>query len=129
MATQVTVTIPDNVYKRAQSLADMIGRDVETILAMMLELSLPRYSPEIDLTVSVDSLPDDELLAVTELQLIPEQSQRYSLLLYRQQNETLSLSEKNELSALNRVYELGIVYQSQALADAHKRGLIKELDN
>lgn len=125
MVTQITVTLPDNVYKRAQSLADMIGQDVETILAMMLELSLPRYSPDIDLSVSVESLENNELLAVTELRLIPEQSQRHSELLEKQANEDLTRFEENELNALNRVYELGIVYQSQALAEAYKRGLIK----
>ncbi len=129
MATQITVNIPDSVYKRAQSLADMIGQDIETILAMMLELSLPRYSPDVDLTVSVESLADNELLAVTELELIPEQSQRHSFLLDKQQNASLSIPEKNELNALNRMYELGIVYQSQALAEAYKRGLIRELES
>lgn len=127
MVTQITVSVPDNVYQRAKALSQLIDQDIETILSMMLELSLPRFVPDIDLSRPVESLENDILVAATQLRLLPEQSERHSTLLKQQQNTTLSMTEENELKTLNHVYELGIVYQSQALAEAVKRGLIKGL--
>ena len=127
MGTQITVTVPENVYQRTLVLANLIDQPVETILSMMLDLSLPRFTPDMDLSTPVESLSDETLLSATRLRLIPEQSERHSELLYKQQNATLTSNEKNELDTLNRVYELGIVYQSQALAEAVKRRLIESL--
>jgi len=129
MVMQITMSIPDNVYQRAKILADMIDDNIETILSMMLELSLPRFIPDLDLSVSVDLLSDDVLLSATQLRLISEQSERHSQLLYHQQNSTLTAVEKNELKTLNHVYELGVVYQSQAYTEAVKRGLIAGMNN
>jgi len=74
-------------------------------------------------------LADDVLLSATQLRLIAEQSERHSQLLYKQQNSSLTVLELNELKTLNHVYELGVVYQSQAYAEAVKRGLIQGLNN
>lgn len=124
MVMQITLNIPDAVYQRAKKLAGLIDVDIETIVSMMLELSLPRFNPDIDLSLPVSSLSDSDLLSATKLRLIPEQSERHSQLLQQQQNATLTDTEKAELDTLNRVYELGVVYQSQALAEAVKRGLM-----
>lgn len=129
MVMQITVSIPDNVYQRAKILADMIDDNIETILSMMLELSLPRFVPNLDLSISVDQLSDVDLLSATKLRLISEQSERHSQLLYDQQNSTLTAVEEHELKTLNHVYELGIVYQSQAYAEAVKRGLIAGMND
>jgi len=129
MVMQITVTVPDSVYQRAQRLAQLIDVKVETVLSMMLELSLPRFVPDIDLSVPVETLSDDIVLSATQLRLIPEQSERHSYLLNQQQNASLTDTEKAELETLNRVYELGLVFQSQALAEATKRGLITGMDD
>lgn len=129
MVMQITVTVPDSVYQRAQRLAQLIDVKVETVLSMMLELSLPRFVPDIDLSVPVETLSDDIVLSATQLRLIPEQSERHSHLLNQQQNASLTDTEKAELETLNRVYELGLVFQSQALAEATKRGLIAGMDD
>lgn len=129
MVMQITLNIPDAVYQRAKKLASLIDVDVETVVSMMLELSLPRFIPDMDLSVPVTTITNDELLAATKLRLLPEQSERHSQLLKQQQNATLSDIEKAELDTLNRVYELGIVYQSQALAEAVKRGLLSGMNN
>lgn len=129
MVMQITVSIPDNVYQRAKILADMMDDNIETILSMMLELSLPRFVPDLDLSISVDQLSDDDLLTATQLRLISEQSERHSQLLYNQQNSTLTTVEEHELKTLNHVYELGVVYQSQAYVEAVKRGLISGMND
>jgi hypothetical protein len=54
----------------------------------------------------------------------PEQDRRLSTLL-RQGQE--GLTERQELQALMRVYEIGMIYKAQALAEAVRRGLREPL--
>jgi|GEM_PF-3047414 len=35
MVTQITMSVPDNVYQRTKSLANLIDENVETILSLM----------------------------------------------------------------------------------------------
>jgi hypothetical protein len=48
MSTQVMVTLPDEVYRRAASLARLSGRRMSDVLADTIALSLPRLSPQAD---------------------------------------------------------------------------------
>jgi hypothetical protein len=66
-------------------------------------------------------------MALTELQMQPERNQQLSALLNKQQNIGLNDTERIELQTLMRVYEIGMVYKSQALAEAVKRGLKEPL--
>ena len=52
----------------------------------------------------------------------PEQDDRLSLLLYKQQAETLGIEERSELSALMEIYKEGLLRKAQALKEAVKRG-------
>jgi hypothetical protein len=62
-----------------------------------------------------------------ELRLEPKVDRRLSELLDHQQAGTLSDIEQAELAALMRVYEMGLLRQSQALAEAVRRGLREPL--
>ncbi|HSO73424.1 MAG TPA: hypothetical protein VLU47_01180 [Blastocatellia bacterium] len=57
----------------------------------------------------------------------PEADHRLSALLQEQQAGTLSDLEGAELAALMKGYELGLLRQSQALAEAVRRGLMAPL--
>ncbi len=129
MSVELTVTLPDNVYQRAQRLAQLTGRDVGDILTTMLELSLPPLIPRIDTDQPVSVLSDDEVLALTELQMSPEKDKRLSDLLYKQQADDLNEAESIEFQALMRVYEIGMVRKAQGLAEAVKRGLREPLES
>ena len=41
MSVQVMVALPDQVYRRAESLARLTSRDVSKLLADTIEISLP----------------------------------------------------------------------------------------
>jgi hypothetical protein len=77
---------------------------------------------------AVTSLSDEEVLALTELQMVPEQDRRLSALLQKQQEEALSAPERAELFALMQVYQEGILRQAQALREAVWRGLRAPLE-
>ncbi|MCI0584103.1 MAG: hypothetical protein L0227_14670, partial [Chloroflexi bacterium] len=81
MSTRVTITLPDEVYHRAESLAHRTRRDVAEVLADTLMLSLPTSDEPAAQGVSVANLPDEELLALTELAPHSDQDQRFSTLL------------------------------------------------
>jgi CopG antitoxin of type II toxin-antitoxin system len=100
------------------------------------ELRRRHYEVEIDSDVmrklrarlkDISKLADREILALTELRMDPEADRRLSGLLQEQQAGTLSHLESAELAALMKGYELGLLRQSQALAEAVRRGLMAPL--
>jgi hypothetical protein len=123
MTMQVTLTLPDEVHTRASSIALLTGWTLEDALLVMLEVPLPALIPLVDLDTPVADLPDEQVLALTDLQMTPLHDQRHSALLQKQQAGKLSPTEKRELETLQRVYEIGLIYKAQALAEAVKRGL------
>lgn len=126
MSTQVTVTLPDDAYERAFEYAAYAKRDLSEIIAAALASSLPSIEA-IDELKGISKLPDREILALTELRMDPEADRRLSGLLEEQQAGTLSDLEGAELAALMKGYELGLLRQSQALAEAVRRGLMAPL--
>lgn len=127
MSTQVTVTLPDDVYRRAEHLAQLTSRDVAEILADTIELSLSPLGVSPEPVRPVTELPDEEVLALTELQMDPAQDRRLSALLDKQQAGELTEAEHTELLALMQVYQEGLLRKAQALREAVRRGLREPL--
>lgn len=123
MSTQVLVTLPDELYARVQRLAQLTRREVADVLSDTLELALPTVASKGPAPAAVDTLPDDEVLALTNLQLPPVQDQRLSEMLDRQQASSLSDAERAELGMLMQIYNEGLLRKAQALAEAVRRGL------
>ncbi len=133
MSTQIILNLPDEVYKKAEHFAQLTNRAVGDILTQAIALSLSPISPQstpIDSkeTPSIASLSDEEVIAVTELQMQPEQDQRLSELLYNQQAGKLANTEHSELLALMQVYQEKLLLKAQALREAVQRGLREPLD-
>jgi hypothetical protein len=76
---------------------------------------------------TVAELTNDQLLALTELQLEPEQDTQLSHLLDQQQAGTLTPEAHLELEALIQIYQEGLLLKATALAEAVKRGLISPM--
>ena len=128
MATRIVVTLQDEVYRRVERLAQLTSRDVADLLADTIALALPPLDVPTGSVRAVTSLSDEEVLALTELQMVPEQDRRLSALLQKQQEEALSAPERAELFALMQVYQEGILRQAQALREAVWRGLRAPLE-
>ena len=128
MSTQVTVTLPDEVYERAARLAQLSHREVADILAETISVSLPILHPQAEVPAPVEDLADAEVLALTDLQLPAAQDQRLSTLLDRQQAGALTEQERAELVSLFQLYQEGLLRKAQALAEAVRRGLREPLD-
>lgn len=126
MSTQLVLTLPDETYERVAQFAACAKRNVSEIIAAALTSTLPSLDVLAQLR-NTAQLSDREVLALSELQMEPEADRRLSELLDRQQAGELTDFEQAELTALMRIYEIGLLRQSQALAEAVQRGLIPPL--
>jgi len=127
MSTQITITLPDEVYQRAERFARLANRDVASILADTIQLSIPPVRTDIVDLEPISVLSDEQVLLLTELQMEPAQDARLSELLDRQQAGTLAEAERSELQALMQIYQEGLLRKATALSEAVKRGLIEPL--
>ncbi|MEH2435136.1 MAG: hypothetical protein V7K25_12930 [Nostoc sp.] len=127
MSTQIIINLPDEIYQRAERFARLANRDVASILVDTIQLSIPPVSGDISDLEPVSVLSDEQVLALTELQMEPEQDARLSELLDRQQSGTLSEGDRSELQTLMQVYQEGLLRKATALSEAVKRGLIEPL--
>lgn len=127
MSTQITITLPDEVYQRAERFARLANRDVAGILADTIQLSIPSIRADVLDLEPISNLSDEQLLALTELQMEPDQDTRLSELLDRQQAGLLAEDERLELQALMQIYQEGLLRKATALSEAVKRGLMEPL--
>ncbi len=127
MSTQITITLPDEVYQRAERLARLANRDITSVLVDTIRLSIPPIGVDILDLEPISDLPDEHVLALTELQMEPDQDARLSELLDRQQAALLTEDERLELQVLMQIYQEGLLRKATALSEAVKRGLMEPL--
>jgi len=128
MKTQVTLMLPDELYERAERWATITRQDLSEALTDALAIVLtPMYTtPKLEKPIS--SLSDQEVLALSEVQMEPAQGRRLGELLEKQREGELADDERPELLALMQVYEQLWIRQSEALAEAVRRGLREPLE-
>ena len=127
MNTQLTLDLPREVAERAAQYAEYAKRDVTEIVTAALASTLPSLDTLRQLR-AVAKLSDCKVLALTKARMKPDADHRLSKLLDRQQAGKLNDLERAELAALMRAYETGLLRQSEALAEAVRRGLLPPLE-
>jgi hypothetical protein len=127
MSIQVTVTLTDEVYGRAERLAEVSQRDVADLLSEVIVVSLPELRLQGGPSTPEESLTDAQILALTDLQLTPSQDLRFSALLERQQSGTATETERSELASLMQLYQERLLRKALALQEAVRRGLREPL--
>lgn len=120
MSTQIVLDLSDKLYRSAERLAVSAEEPVQGILTEVLVTALAAWDIQ---DQPVTTLSDEQVLAICDSQMAPEQSRRLSELLDKQQAGILRADEKPELWALMRIYELGQLQKAEALAEAVRRGL------
>jgi hypothetical protein len=123
MATEVTITLPDEVYQRAERFALLANRDLNSVLADTVGASLFSIQPHLTNLTPIDLLPDPEILALSNLQMDPAQDARLSELLEKQRERSLLSNEPQELEGLMQIYREALLRKTAALVEAVKRGL------
>jgi hypothetical protein len=127
MTMQVTVNLPDQIYQRAQRLSELSGLDVEEIIAERLDQLLPPLRSEMD-TRPIESLTDEEVIAVAKSMMDETLSNRMSILLQKNQEDNLAEAERAELKMLFDIYEAGQLRKAQAAVEAVNRGLRSSIE-
>lgn len=123
MSRRVIITLPNEVYRRAECLAQLTSRAVAEILVDTITLSLPSLSLQSTSIRDIRKLSDEEVLSLTELQMEPDQDRKLSVLLQKQQAGELSDRERSELWTLMQIYQERLLRKAQALREAVRRGL------
>ena len=121
---EVTLQLPDRVYQQAQRWATLTNQDFDNALTEALEVALTSVYAYPEADEPVASLNDEEVLALTQMQMPLKRGQRLSQLSERHSEDALSSDEQQELMALAGLYQQYWLRQAEALAEAVRRGLL-----
>src|SRR5258708_17428737 len=80
MSTQITLTLPDEIYRRAARLARLTGRDIADVLSDTLDISLLPLGAELATDKPVFALSDTEVQTGADSQFEAVQDRRFSQL-------------------------------------------------
>jgi len=116
---RITIEVSDSVVRSANHVAAQNQQRIEKVLSDWLDYVVDE--------LPVDMLPDEEVLALTELQLTPEQQKILNVLLIRNREGTLDVEERRRLDEIMRIYERGLLRKAQALRVAVQRKLREPL--
>ncbi|HEV2235568.1 MAG TPA: hypothetical protein VGR57_02810 [Ktedonobacterales bacterium] len=120
MGQIVTLDLPADVAQRARAVAAHTRRPVEDVLLEWIGRAAT--------DVPLETLPDDQVLALSELVMGEADQQEMSELLASQREGTLNNAARLRLDALLGLYRRGLIQKSQALKVAVERGLRPPLD-
>jgi hypothetical protein len=115
MSRTVTVEVPDALMLSAEAVAARTGRRAEEVLADWLGRSIAE--------VPIESLPDDEVLALRDLELPADQQAELDDLLDAQREGAIDPPGRARLAELLGIYRRGMLYKSRALSVAVARGI------
>jgi hypothetical protein len=119
MSEQITLEVPEQVARRAESVARITHRRVEEILVELLERAVEE--------LPVELLPDEDVAALAAMTLDDDLQEELSELLSRNRGGQLDDEARRRLDELMRVYEHGLLRKAQALREAVRRGLREPL--
>jgi len=111
----VTIELPEDLAQQVRTVAARTQRSFDEVLVDWVRRA--GAEPLLEL------LPDEELLAITDSQLTPDQEDELSDLLEGNKEGTLAPAERDRLEKLMRLYRTGLVRKAQALKIAVSRGL------
>ena len=101
MSQQFTIEVSEQVVRQAEQVAAQTERSLEEVLASWLEAVVNE--------LPVEELSDEEVLALTELQLTDEQQATLDDLLEQNREGTLDTEKQRQLDELMRLYEHGLL--------------------
>ncbi len=121
---EVTLHLSDALYERARRWAAVTQQDLDTALTDALDVVLFPIHTTPELDIPVLSLSDEEVLTESTRQMPPDRGRRMTELSAQRRESRLNEAEQQELMALAHLYQRLWLRQSEALAEAVRRGLI-----
>lgn len=121
MSETITLELPNSILQKAREIASLNDRTVEEILLEWINLASQEISPEL--------LSNDQILALTQLQMPQDQQDLFRELQIRQRENQLTDLECFQLNELMQIYRKGLIRKAQALKIAVQRGLISTVNH
>ncbi|MBZ0275598.1 MAG: hypothetical protein K8I60_05615 [Anaerolineae bacterium] len=115
MAQIVTLEIPDEVVRRAREIAASTQRRLEDVLV--------EWMNHASAAPPVETLSDEQIVELCNLQIDDAQQDEMDALLTRQREGALNRKEQARLDELLSLYRRGTVRKAQAIRVAVERGL------
>jgi hypothetical protein len=127
MVANVSLQIPDLIYQRLVNTANATGKSLEEVMLQALKLGSPpdwdnvpdEFKAEL---AALDRFEDEALWRIATARKTVEEMTRYSELLERNQNHSLTQAEKLELIELRSQADCFMLRKAQAAALLNWRG-------
>jgi hypothetical protein len=120
MSEMITIEISEVTARVIHEIAERTGRDPKVVLSELVDRSV--------LDLPVENLPDDQVLALTNMMMSDAEQAELSNLLEDQREGQLKGAKQSRLDELMQVYRHGLVRKSEALRVAVQRGLHPPLE-
>lgn len=124
---EVTLDLPENVYRNFSKLAEKNKRRVEEVITDKLRDDFSAETADYEETVAGWS--DEAVLALANLKIPKEQADRISFLLDRMQEGVITEAEERELEVYTEVSQIATLRKAYGIAEAVKRELINSPDD
>ena len=124
MSKRISLILPDEVYRQAQTLAGRSGRNVAEVLTEAIESSFDPLGLSAAEVHPASEWSDSELLAAAQSMMSPQDDQRLSELLNLQREGMLNVNDREALRNLMNDYQTGLLRKSAGLSEAVRRGLV-----
>ena len=124
---EISVKLPNNLYQDVSAIAQAKKKSVAQIIRSAVRTVVVEEAETLERPLADCS--DEEVLALANMKMPKDQADRQSELLYKNQANTLTPLERNELEAFLSVYQMGNLRKSQGIAEAVLRRLINTPDD
>jgi hypothetical protein len=115
MSEVVTLELPTDLVRRARALAAATNRRFEDVVAEWIGRVVDEPP--------VESLPDEQLIALCDARLPDAEQEELSELLARNKDGKLADADRGRLDQLMAAYRQGLVLKARAVKEAAARGL------
>lgn len=124
---EVSVKLPDSLYKNVSQIARTKKKSVAEFVKNAVKKAVDEEAESLGRPLADCS--DEEVLTLANMKMAKDQAERQSELLYKNQADTLTSLERNELESMLYVYQIGNLRKSQGIVEAVLRGLIETPDD
>ncbi len=119
---EVTLNLPENIYRNFSEIAEKKHRRLEDVIADKLQDDFSADIANYEETVA--AWTNDAVLALANLKIPKEQSDRMSVLLSRLDEGVMTETEERELEIYTELYQISTLRKAYGIAEAVKRKLI-----
>ncbi len=124
---EVTLNLPENLYRNFSKLAEKKHRRVEEVITDRLQDDFSAETADYEKLIAGWS--DEDVLGLAKLKLPKEQAERMGELSDKVQSGTIRKVEENEQEIYLEIYNSANLRKAYGIAEAVNRGLISSPDD